>query len=58
LDSASGETATPPVTLPPTDTLGGSAAPTIDAWRVMLVVMAGILASVLVLTPNRASRRR
>ena len=49
-------TATP--TLPPTDTFGGPATPTNDGWRVMLVVMAGILASVLILTPKRASRRR
>jgi hypothetical protein len=49
-------TATP--TLPPTDTLGGPSAPANDSWRIMLVVMAGILASVMVLTPKRASRRR
>ena len=54
-DSVGGKTATP--TLPPTDTFGGPATPTNDGWRVMLVLMAGILASVLILTPKRASRR-
>ena len=28
------------------------------SWRIMLVLMAGLLASVLILTPKRASRRR
>ena len=50
-DSVGGTTATP--TLPPTDTLGGPATPTNDGWRIMLVLMAGILASVLILTPKR-----
>ena len=57
-DSAAGETATPKITLPPTDAFGGSATPTNDSWRIMLVLMAGLLASVLILTPKRASRRR
>ena len=52
-------TATPAITLPPTDTFGsGSMAPTNDSWRILLVVMAGILASALILTPSPASRRR
>ena len=57
-DSAAGETATPTITLPPTDTFGGAATPTNESWRIMLVVMAGLLATVLILTPKRASRRR
>ena len=51
-------TATP--TLPPTDTLGGDStmAPANDSWRILLVVLAGILASALILTPSPATRRR
>ena len=29
-----------------------------EGWRMVVALMAGILASVLVLTPSRASRRR
>ena len=55
-DSVGGATATP--TLPPTDTLGsGPMALANDSWRILLVVMAGILASVLILTPSPATRR-
>jgi hypothetical protein len=57
-DSIGGETETPDITLPPTDTFGGPAAPTNDSWRIMLVVMAGILASVLILTPSPVTRRK
>ena len=58
-DSAAGVTATPAITLPPTDTFGsGPMAPANDSWRILLVVMAGILASVLILTPSPATRRR
>jgi hypothetical protein len=57
-DSVQGETATPEITLPPTDAFGGPAAPTNESWRIMLVVMAGILASVLILTPSPAIRRK
>ena len=57
-DSVGGETETPANTLPPTDTFGGAATPTNESWRIMLVVMAGLLASVMILTPKRASRRR
>jgi hypothetical protein len=53
-----GETATPKVTLPPTDTLGGPQAPSNESWRIMLIVMAGILASALILTPSPATRRK
>jgi hypothetical protein len=56
--SVGGETATPRITLPPTDTIGGGAGPDSNAWQLMLVVMAGLLASVLVLTPSRTARRR
>jgi hypothetical protein len=44
-------------TLPPTD-LEGSAAPLSDTWRMALIALAGILASVLVMTPARSTRRR
>jgi hypothetical protein len=57
-DSVGGETATPKVTLPPTDTFGGPQAPSNESWRIMLVVMAGILASALILTPSPATRRK
>ena len=33
-------------------------APATDSWRILLVVMAGILASLLILTPSPATRRR
>jgi hypothetical protein len=46
------------ITLPPTDTFGGSAAPANEAWRMMLVLMAGLLASILILTPDRSKSRR
>ena len=57
-DSVGGETETPEITLPPTDSFGGAATPTNESWRIMLVLMAGLLASVLILTPKRASRRQ
>ena len=58
-DSVGGQTETPASTLPPTDTFGGGPmAPANDSWRIMLVLMAGLLASILILTPKRASRRR
>jgi hypothetical protein len=58
--SVEGETdaPTPNVTLPPTDTLGGPAAPSNDSWRILLIAGAMLLASVLVLSPAKASRRR
>ena len=37
---------------------GGPQAPSNESWRIMLVVMAGILASVLILTPSPATRRK
>jgi hypothetical protein len=48
-----GETAT----LPPTDTSSGRSGPAIESWRMVMVVMGGLLASVLILTPDRADRR-
>ena len=57
-DSIGGETATPTITLPPTDAFGGPVAPANESWRIMLVVMAGILASVMILTPSPATRRK
>jgi hypothetical protein len=45
-------------TLPPTDGIGDAAAPAGDTWRMLLVVMAALLASILVLTPGRSTVRR
>ena len=56
-DSVAGTTATN--TLPPTDTFGGqSSAPGSSSPAVLLVVLTGIVASALVLTPSRSRRRR
>ena len=47
-----GATGTPGVTLPPTDTLsGGSIVPAGDGWRLILLAMAGLMASALLVTP-------
>jgi uncharacterized repeat protein (TIGR01451 family) len=51
-------TGTPSVTLPPTDSLGGTTGPSDGTWRLALMAMAALLASVLVLTPARATNRR
>lgn len=51
-------TGTPTVTLPPTDAIGGTATPSDGTWRLLLVAMAGLLATVLVLTPAKAGNRR
>lgn len=53
--SVQAETGTPTTTLPPTDTLTASAAAN-DSWRLLLIAMAGILATVLVLTPSKKAR--
>jgi hypothetical protein len=57
-DSVGGGTGTPTITLPPTDTFAGPAAPANESWRIMLVVLAGILASVLIMTPSRTASRK
>jgi hypothetical protein len=54
--SSRGETATPEPTLPPTDILTGEARPSPDSWRLVLVAIAGLLAGILALTPNRRRR--
>jgi hypothetical protein len=47
------------VTLPPTDALSASTqAPSGDSWRLILLAMAGILATTLLLTPTEAERKR
>jgi hypothetical protein len=52
-------TTLPTTTLPPTDLPGsGSGTQDSNAWRLMLVAMAGLLATVLLLTPSKAPRRR
>jgi hypothetical protein len=53
----SGETGVPRITLPPTDTVGASA-PAQDGWRVALLILASLLGTILVVTPNRRSARR
>ncbi len=53
--SVAAETGTPSTTLPPTDTLTATSAAN-DSWRLLLVAMAGILATVLVLTPSKKGR--
>jgi hypothetical protein len=52
------ETGTPSVTLPPTDMFSGTAAPADGTWRLALIAMAALLASVLVMTPAPATNRR
>jgi len=49
-------TGTPRVTLPPTDTVGGEAEQGGGTWRILLIVMAGLLSGILALTPKRARR--
>ena len=51
-------TGRPTVTLPPTDSLGGTTGPSDGTWRLALMAMAALLASVLVLTPAKATNRR
>ena len=49
----------PVITNPPSDTVGGDRAMgTGSAWRLLLIGLAGLLASLLVLTPERVTRRR
>jgi hypothetical protein len=50
-------TGTPRVTLPPTDTLGASTtAPAGDNWRIVVLMMAGLLGLALLLTPASLAR--
>lgn len=51
-----GSTATPVATLPPTDALAGDVQPSPEAWRLMLLAIAGLLTGILVLTPGRRRR--
>ena len=51
-------TGTPVVTAPPTDAFGDPSRPSTDTWRLLLIALAGLLASLLVLTPATATRRR
>gem|GEM_PF-2919295 len=48
----------PHVTLPPTDSLSATDAPSADSWRILVIGAAALLAGVLVLSPATASRRR
>ena len=52
------ETATPQVTMPPTDALGSTTVPSNDSWAIILLAIAGLLASVLVMTPAAKRSRR
>jgi hypothetical protein len=53
-----GATATPATTLPPTDTLGDTAAASGgDSWRIVLLALAATLAAALLLTPARVVRK-
>ena len=53
------ETDVPVVTLPPTDGMSGSTGPSSDSWRMLLIVAAALLASLMVMAPTKvASRRR
>jgi hypothetical protein len=53
------EVGAPRITLPPTDTLSeGTETPSGDNWRLILLAMAGILATTLILTPAASPARR
>ncbi len=61
IGQVAGATGTPRITLPPTDTLPGTSeapAPAGDGWRLILLAMAGILATTLLLTPTGSVARR
>jgi hypothetical protein len=57
-----GETGTPvttaKITLPPSDSMGGTSGPSNGAWTILLVALAGLMASALVLTPAARKTRR
>jgi hypothetical protein len=52
------ETATPRITPPPTDTLPATGTPGGDSWRIALLAIAGLLGTMLLLTPTTARARR
>ncbi|MHB8891992.1 MAG: hypothetical protein ACYC65_08085 [Candidatus Limnocylindrales bacterium] len=54
------ETGSPEHTLPSTDTgsVSGGSSPSGNSWQLLLVAMAGLLATVLLLTPATAARKR
>ena len=54
----SGPGGAPEPTLPPTDAANSSAAPGPDSWRLVLVGLAALIASILVLRSHPAARRR
>jgi hypothetical protein len=54
--SSGGETGSPDRTLPPTDTLAGEAQANPESWRLVLIMIAGLLSAILVLTPDRQRR--
>ena len=58
--SVEAETGTPDVTPPSTDTgsISGPSSPSGSAWQLLLVAMAGLLATVLLLTPAPEARKR
>ncbi|OGO56842.1 MAG: hypothetical protein A2V85_13720 [Chloroflexi bacterium RBG_16_72_14] len=58
--SVEAETGTPDVTPPSTDTgsISGPSSPSGSAWQLLLVAMAGLLATVLLLTPAAEARKR
>lgn len=58
VQSVGAETGTPSVTLPPTDAINGTSGPADGTWRLALIALAALLASVLVMTPARATSRR
>jgi Prealbumin-like fold domain len=52
--STLGETGTPEITLPPTDTVtGANDAGASQGWRLVILAMAGLIAAALLLTPAR-----
>jgi hypothetical protein len=51
-------TAKPVVTPPPTDALGTTGQASGDSWRIALLAIAGLLATILLLTPVAPARNR
>jgi hypothetical protein len=50
-------TGTPDTTPPPTDLSRSTSGPSGDAWRLVLLVMAGVIGALLLLTPAAAAKR-